>query len=56
MSVHVIADTRDKLSALSTMLNQQHALTSELLGGATLRHNDIDAIVVAADLGKVENI
>jgi len=56
MSVHVIADTRDRLSTLSAMLNQQHALTSELLGGASLRHNDVDAVVVAADLGKVENI
>jgi putative nucleotidyltransferase with HDIG domain len=56
MSVHVIADTRDRLSALSRMLDQQHAVTSELLGGASLRHNGIDAVVVAADLGKVENI
>jgi putative nucleotidyltransferase with HDIG domain len=56
MSVHVIADTRDRLSALSTMLDQQHAVTSALLGGASLRHSDIDAVVVSADLGKVENI
>jgi putative nucleotidyltransferase with HDIG domain len=56
MSVHVIADTRDRLAALSRMLDQQHAVTGELLGGASLRHNGIDAVVVAADLGKVDNI
>jgi putative nucleotidyltransferase with HDIG domain len=56
MSVHVIADTRDRLSTLSAMLERQPALTSELLGGASLRRNDIDAVVVAVDLGKVENI
>src|SRR5258707_12014443 len=56
MSVHVIADTRDRLSRLSAMLERQPAFTSEFLAGASLRHNDIDAVVVAADLGKVENI
>ncbi len=56
MSVHVIADTRDKLSSVSRMLDQQHAVTSELLGGASLRHKGIDAVVVAADLGKVDSI
>lgn len=56
MSVHVIADTRDRLSALSTMLHQQHVVTSELLGAASMRHNGIDAVVVAADLGRVDNI
>ena len=56
MSVHVIADTRDRLSALSTMLDQQHAVTSELLGGASIRRDGIDAVVVAADLSVVDNI
>jgi len=56
MSIHVIADTRDRLSALSAMLHQQHVVTSELLGAASMRHNGIDAVVVAADLGKVDNI
>jgi putative nucleotidyltransferase with HDIG domain len=56
MSVHVIADTRDRLSALSTMLDQQYAVTSELLGAAGTRRDGIDSVIVAADLSVVDNI
>jgi putative nucleotidyltransferase with HDIG domain len=56
MSVHVIADTADKLSALSAMLEKQHAVTCELLDGKNIRHNGSDAVVVTADLRVVENI
>jgi putative nucleotidyltransferase with HDIG domain len=56
MFVHVIADARDKLSALCTMLEQKCKVTSEALGSANIRGSHIDAVVVAADLGIVENI
>ena len=54
-SVHVIADTRAKLSAASSLLNARFPVTSELIGAACVRGN-IDAVVVAADLRIVENI
>lgn len=56
MLVHVIGDTRDRLSALCAMLEQDHAITSELLTGAGMRRDGIDAVVVAADLAIVDNI
>ncbi len=56
MLVHAVADTSSKLSALSTMLEQKCTVTSELLGRADTPRGRIDAIVVAADLGIVQNI
>jgi putative nucleotidyltransferase with HDIG domain len=56
MLVHVIADTRYRLSGLCAVLDQIHAVTSELLSGAGIRRSDLDAIVVAADMSVVENI
>jgi putative nucleotidyltransferase with HDIG domain len=56
MFVHVLADSRDKLSSLCTMLEQKCKVTSELLGSANVRDSSLDAVVVAADLGLVENI
>jgi hypothetical protein len=56
MSVHVIADTASKLSSLRAMLQEQHAVTSELLGGPMDRRIEADALVAAADLRSVENI
>jgi hypothetical protein len=56
MSVHVIADTASKLSALRNTVEKQHAVTSELLSGASSRCSESDAIVVTADLRVVENI
>ncbi len=56
MSVHVIADTANKLSTLRAMVEGQHAVTSELLGGTSNRCSQVDAIVVTADLRSVENI
>src|SRR5665213_38632 len=56
MSVHVIADTADKLSALCAMLEKQYAVTSELLDGKAVRRSEADAVVVTADLRVVENI
>jgi len=56
MSVHVVADTPERLSALRSMLEQQYAVTSELLSGATIRCTASDAVVAMADLRVVENI
>jgi putative nucleotidyltransferase with HDIG domain len=56
MSVHVIADTANKLSTLRAMVEAQHAVTSELLGGTSNRCSQVDAVVVTADLRSVENI
>jgi hypothetical protein len=38
------------------MLEQTCAVSSELLSGASIRNNEIDSIVVSADLRLVENI
>ena len=56
MSVHLIADTASKLSALRSMLEQQHEVTSELLSGGASPRGKYNAVVVAADLRIVENI
>ena len=56
MFVHVIADSREKLSALCSMLEHKCQVTSELLSGASVRGRNIDAVVVAADLSYIDNI
>lgn len=56
MPVHVVADTVRKLSDLRATLEQQYAVTSELLGGASSQCSDSDAVVATADLRVVENI
>lgn len=56
MTVHIIADTITKLSTLRAMLESQHAITSELLSGASDPCREADAVVVTADLRVVENI
>ena len=56
MFVHAIADSREKLSALCTMLEHKCQVTSELLNGASVRGRNIDAVVVAADLSYIDNI
>jgi putative nucleotidyltransferase with HDIG domain len=56
MSVHVVADTDVKLSALRALLEGRHAITPELLGTAKGRCGDADSVVVTADLKVVENI
>ena len=56
MFVLAVADTPGKLSSLGSMLEQKCTMTSELLGKADIRRKDLDAVVVAADLGVVENI
>jgi putative nucleotidyltransferase with HDIG domain len=58
MSVHLVGDTRAKLSALSGMLGRRFPLTSELLGDVRIRAGDsgVETVVVAADLRIVDNI
>ena len=56
MSVHLVGDTIAKLSTLRGMLERRYSLTSELLGQADLRGQDIQAVVIAADLRDVDNI
>jgi len=56
MSIHVVADAVGKLSILRAALEPQHAVTSELLGSASIPRNEADAVVVTADLRVVENI
>ena len=56
MTVHLVADTANKLSAMRAMLEKRHAVTSELLNGATIRCEASDAVVAMADLRVVENI
>ncbi len=56
MPVHVVADTVSKLSDLRAAVEQQYAVTTELLGRADSRYSGSDAVVVAADLRVVENI
>src|SRR5271166_4683948 len=56
MSVHVVADSAAKLSALHSMLEPHHAVTSELLGSVSGRCGDPDVVVAAADLRLIENI
>ncbi len=55
MRIHIISESAVQLSAICAMLEQQFALTSELLG-ADIRPNDIDAVVVTADLRVIDNI
>jgi putative nucleotidyltransferase with HDIG domain len=56
MTVHIVADTAVKIAALRAMLQTQHAVTAELLSGASRQCGNSDAVVVTADLRVVENI
>jgi putative nucleotidyltransferase with HDIG domain len=56
MPVHVVADTVSKLSDLRATLEGRYAVTSELLGNGGNEVEDIDAVVVTADLRVAENI
>jgi putative nucleotidyltransferase with HDIG domain len=56
MFVHVVGDTRARLSAVCGMLEQTCAVTSELLSRASIRSSNTDAVIVTADLRVLENI
>src|SRR5262249_22549208 len=56
MSVHVIADNPSKASAVRTIVEQRHVVTSEMLAGASIKPSGIEAAVVAVDVADVDNI
>ena len=56
MRILVAGDNVSQLSTVRAMLVQQCTVTSELLASMELRDNEIDAVVVAADLRLAENI
>lgn len=56
MRVLVAGDDVSQLSTVRAMLVQQCTVTSELLASMELRENEVDAVVVAADLRLVENV
>lgn len=56
MAVHIVADAASKFSDLRAVLEQQYAVTSQLLHGASIRCGGSDAVIVTADLRNVENI
>jgi putative nucleotidyltransferase with HDIG domain len=56
MPVHIVADTAAKLTTLRAILARWHAVTCELLGGASVGDCGSDAVVIATDLRIVENI
>jgi putative nucleotidyltransferase with HDIG domain len=56
MFVHVVADTSAELAGVRAALERKHEVTSELLGGASIRRSECQALVVKADLRVLENI
>jgi putative nucleotidyltransferase with HDIG domain len=56
MRILVAGDDVSQLSTVRAMLAQQCTVTLELLASMELRENEVDAVVVAADLRLVENI
>lgn len=56
MRILVAGDNVNQLSTVRAMLAQQCTVTAELLTSMELRENEIDAVVVAADLRLIENI
>lgn len=56
MRVHVVSDSVKGLSAVRALLEPHYAVASELLGEAELRGDDINAVIIDADLRVVENI
>ena len=54
--VLVAGDNVSRLSAVRAMLDQQFNVSMELLASMEVRGNEIDAVVVAADLRLIENI
>ena len=56
MSIYVVADTQDRLSSLRAILEPKHPVAGDLLGAASIRGNDVAAVVVSADLRDVDNI
>lgn len=56
MAIHAVADNSARLAAIRAILEPYFAVTSELLGGATVQRGEIQALVIKADLRVIENI
>ena len=56
MSVHVIADSASKVAGLRALIEQRHVVTSETLSSASIKHNRMEAAVVAVDVAAGDNI
>jgi len=56
MPVHVAADSTAKIAGIRTLLERKYKVTSELLGGVSVRRSDVHALVVKADLRVLDNI
>jgi putative nucleotidyltransferase with HDIG domain len=56
MLVHLLADLPSRVSALRAVLAQRHEVTSELLADARLETRPFEAVVIAVDVARVENI
>src|SRR5450631_283738 len=56
MSVQLVGDTKAKLYALRGILGTRYPLKAALLDDASIRGDDIEAVVVDADLRLVANI
>lgn len=56
MPVHIVADSPAKLGAIRAMLEPKFAVTSEILGAASVQQGDVQALVVRVDLRTIENI
>jgi putative nucleotidyltransferase with HDIG domain len=56
MSLHVIADQPDRISALRKLLEPRYCVTSSLLHEGNNVPKECDAAVVSTDLGKADNI
>ena len=56
MFVHVVADSPAKLAGVRAALERGYEVTSELLGGASIRLSECYALVVKVDLRSVENV
>jgi putative nucleotidyltransferase with HDIG domain len=56
MFIHVVADSSAKSADIRAALERKYDVTSELLGGASIRRSECHALVVKVDLRVVENI
>lgn len=56
MAIHAVADNSARLAAIRAVLEPNFAVTSELLGGATVQRGEIQALVIKVDLRAIKNI
>lgn len=56
MLVHVVTDDPAKLPSLRRLIEPRFPTTSELVGGARVQRGDVTALLIKADLRRLENI